>query len=251
MKSFLNILVTLTLVASAAQATLSKQDRKQIKKDLKSGDLYLRMDMPCATGRHPYGTYVRPLIEVSPNGAENEAEEGVRSSWWHADSTYWGVSVNDHVVFDDADIEAEDGTVEIVLMTADEENETAVMFVGIHSYEDFKAAFDHTFATKPLQEEHDDWSAEIKQAIANRALQNGMTKRQVFYITGAPENFEKSEDGGKKIEVWHLRQDKGVKMGFWTSKSGETTGLPKTIRFEDGKLASSVKADSGFSLDDN
>ena len=242
---------SLLLVASVTQAELSKPDRKKIKQTLKSsGTLYLRMDMPCATGRHPYGTYVRPLVEVSPEGAENEADEGgVRASWWHADSTYWGVNVNDAVIFDEVEIEAEEGTMEIELVTLDEESSTVVRLVDVYTLDDFQAAFDRTFSSRPLQDEHDDWSQEVKQAISERKLMDGMTKRQVFYVTGEPQSFEKKQEGGKKVEVWHLRQNKGVKMGFWTARAGETTGFPETIRFEDGKLAG-LGDSSGFSLDD-
>lgn len=243
--------IVLALVAASAQAELSKQDRKQVKQQLKkSGTLYLRLDMPCATGRHPYGTYVRPLVDVSPQGASTEVEDGLRASWWHADSTYWGVSINDAVTFDELEIEADEGTMEIELLTLDEENSTVVRFVDIYSLSDFQAAFDHTLASRPLQDEHDDWPAEIKEAIGDRKLVTGMSKRQAFYITGAPESFDKREEDGKQVEIWHLRQNKGTRIGFWTADVGETTGLPKTIRFEDGELVEGGGSSTGFSLDD-
>ncbi len=55
-----------------------------------------------------------------------------------------------------------------------------------------------------------------------------------------------------KIEIWNLRQDKGMKMGFWTAKAGQTTGLPASIRFENGKLVDAVQTGTseGFSVDD-
>jgi len=252
MKSWRKIAITTTLLllaASSVQAVLSKADRKQIKQRMKSsGTLYLRMDMPCATGRHPYGTYVRPLVEVSPKGANTEAGEGFTASWWHADSTYWGVCVNDAVTFDEMDFEADEGALEIELVTLDEESSTVVKFVEIYTLDDFEAAFNLTFSGKPLQEEHDDWSEEVKQAIGERKLMDGMTKRQVFYVTGQPQTVDKREEEGKSVEVWHLRQNKGMKMGFWTAKAGETTGFPEAIRFEDGKLVG--MASSEFSLDD-
>ncbi len=254
MKTLLKLtlaLVPCVLLAGAVQASLTKQDRKAIKQKLKSsGTLYMRLDMPCGTGRHPYGTYVRPLVEVSPEGTNTEAQGGVSASWWHADSTYWGVNVNDPVIFDEVDIEADEGTMEIELLTPDEDISTVVKFIEVYTLDDFQAAFDRTFSSRPLQEDHDDWSADIKQAIGERKLMNGMTKRQVFYITGTPENFDKTEEDGKKIETWHLRQNKGVQMGFWTSRVGETTGLPESIRFEDGKLVDAQGSSSGFSLDD-
>lgn len=239
------------LMVDAAGAALSKPDRKSIKQRMKStGTLYMKLDMPCATGRHPYGTYVRPLVEVSPEGTNSEAENGVSASWWHADSTYWGVSVNDPVLFDEMEIEADEGTMEIELVTPDEDVSTVVKFIEIYTLDDFEAAFDRTFSDRPLQDTHDDWPEEIKKAIGDRELMNGMTKRQVYYITGAPESFEKTEEDGKKVETWSLRQDKGVQLGFWMSRVGETTGLPESLRFEDGKLVDARGSASGFSLDD-
>ena len=231
------VLTFLSLGASAAQAMLSKADRKQIKSQMKStGILYPRMDLPCATGRHPYGTYVRPLVEVSPEKINTDVEDGIRASWWHADSTYWGVRINDALTFDEMDFEADEGTVEIELETVGEEIGTVVEFVGIYSLDDFQAAFDRAFSSRPLQEEHEDWADDIKQAIDDRRLKNGMTKRQVYYVTGRPERFETKEEDGMEVEIWNLRQNKGTKMGYFTTRVGETTGLPETIRFEDGKL---------------
>jgi hypothetical protein len=97
----------------------------------------------------------------------------------------------------------------------------------------------------PLQDEHDDWPVEIKKAIAERRLIKGMTKRQVFYITGSPESVKESEAAGKKAEVWTMRQNKGVQIGFWSVSTSAPTGAPKTLRFVDGKLEEFEAAGSG------
>ena len=63
------VLLTLAgglLVSSVLHAELNKQDRKQVESML-SGTLYARIDIPCGTGRHPVGTYMYPLVEVSPD----------------------------------------------------------------------------------------------------------------------------------------------------------------------------------------
>ena len=234
----------------AADAELSKADKKEIKKAL-SGTLYMRMDAPCATGRHAYGTYKRPLVEISPEGSETDAETEINASWFHADSTYWGIRINDPVELDEFDIEADEATVEIELEGVEraEDESTVIKFVDIHNMDDFNAAFDQAFARTPLQDEHDDWSDEIKQAIADRELLDGMTKRQAFYITGAPESFEKMDEDGKSVEIWTVRTDRGMKMGFFTLKKKTDEAVPQTIRFEDGKLVKFGKT-KGFSLDD-
>ena len=58
-------------------------------------------------------------------------------------------------------------------------------------------------------------------------------------------------ENGKVVEIWSTRQDKGTKMGFWSMKSGERTGLPVMLRFEDGKLVSRGESlsQAGFTLD--
>jgi len=240
----------LIAVSTASFAKLTTADQKEIK-SLVKGTYYLRIDAPCATGRHAYGTYKRPLVEVSTEGVNTEGDLQMNASWWHADSTYWGVSVNDQVKVEDYDVDLEESTVELELegVGPTEGNDTVIKLVKIASLDDFKAAFARAFATKPLQDEHEDWPAEVRAAIAKRQLVAGMTKRQVYCVTGNPEKFEKSEKDGKEIEVWHLRQNKGMKMGYWTAKSGESTGMPDTIRFENGKLADIAAVGKGGTVD--
>ncbi len=242
--------LSLSLAPAPADAELSKDDRKAIKKALK-GKLYMRMDAPCATGRHAYGTYKRPLVEISPEGADTDTSTELNVSLFHADSTYWGIRINDPVEFDEMDYESDEASVEIELEGVDhvEDESTVIKFIDIHSMDDFQKAFDQAFSRVPLQDLHDDWSADIKDAIAKRELVNGMTKRQAFYVTGTPESFDKSEENGKKVEVWKLRTDKGMKMGFIFTKKKKEEGVPQSIRFEDGVLVSVGSSGSGGGLD--
>jgi hypothetical protein len=240
----------LLLVSAAAEPP--KQDRKKIRQMLDSGKLYLRVDAPCVTGRHPFGVYYSPLVEVSPDGVNTEEREGVGFGMYHADSAYWGIRVNDAVRFDD--MEWDENTVEVEFEgVGDAEDEsTVIAFVDVHSFADFERAFGHVFATAPLQDQHDDWPAEVKQAIADRRLSEGMTKRQVYYITGAPESFERRDEDGVNVEVWRLRQRRGMKMGYFRMSAGELpSGLPEELRFEDGLLVNVIGSGtgSGFDLD--
>lgn len=257
MKHAMKWVICAIILAMAVPGTafgLSKADKKAIKKAASEGTrLYLRVDAPCATGRHPYGTYKRPLVEASPTGINTDADTVFNASWWHADSTYWGVRVNDPVEVDDLDIEVDDRTVEIELEGVDQADgeDTVVMLVEIDSLEDFQAAFDSVFAHQPLQDEHDDWSGEVKEQVANRQLAEGMNKRQVYYITGRPEEVTKTKEDGSDVEIWKLRRNRGVKVGFWGARSaGEEKDVPETLRFVDGKLADIGASSSAFSLDD-
>lgn len=256
MKRFFPTLVTLVLTLAAlllpatASAELSKPERKQLKKMLQ-GTLYMRIDAPCATGRHPFGVYKRPLVEVSPEGVNSEAEEAMTASWWHADSTYWGIRVNDPVKLDEIDEEDEGIEIELEGVGPVEDESTVILLVGVSTLADAEAAVERAFARVPLQDEHDDWPQEIKDGIAERRLMEGMTKRQAYYITGRPESFEKRTEDGKEVEIWHLRESKGMKISFFYAKAGEESGLPSTIRFVDGKLVEggSSGSDDSFSID--
>ena len=248
---WLTAFAVLLLGSATESRALSKQDRKEAKA-LLSGTLYSRIDLPCGTGRHPMGTYMFPLVEVSPDGVNTEGEMGFSGGAFHAQSTYWGVGPNDTLEFDEMEFEDDTAEIELTGVGRTDGNDTVVKFVNIRTLDDFKKAFERTFARVPLQDEHPDWPEEIRKAIGERRLVKGMTKRQVFYITGTPESVNESEEKGKKQEVWTLRQSKGMQIGFWTMKaSAPATGTPKTLRFVDGKLeAFEASGAAGLDLDD-
>jgi hypothetical protein len=91
-------------------------------------------------------------------------------------------------------------------------------FTGITSLADFKAAFDQSFSRVPLQDEHPDWPADIRRAIASRQLIDGMTKRQAYCITGPPASFEQTAKDGKQIEVWRLKTNRMPRYTFLSSR---------------------------------
>ncbi len=240
------------LWSSALYADLNKADRKEAEGML-SGTLYTRIDIPCGTGRHPVGTYMYPLVEVSPDGVNTDNESSVSAGWYHAQSTYWGIVPNDTLRFDEADWDEDTVEIEFEGVGRTDGNDTVIKFIRINSVGDFKKAFDLAFSRVPLQDGHTDWAPEVKKAIADRQLLKGMSKRQVFYVTGSPESSKEMEENGKKVEVWTLRQSKGLKMGFWGFQSGGPGGAaPKTLKFVDGKLEDFDAASSGggVKLDD-
>ncbi|MGD8375551.1 MAG: hypothetical protein PVF68_05370 [Acidobacteriota bacterium] len=248
-RGFTVVILVALLASTASMAKLAKADRKEAKAMAKEGRLYMRIDAPCATGVHAYGTYKRPLVEVSPDGVNTDGDQAMSYGWWHADSTFWGISINDPVEVDEIDFDDDEVEIELEGVGRADDNATTLKLVKIESLDDFKAAFDRTFSRVPLQDEHEDWSAEIKEAISERRLVEGMSKRQAYYVTGTPERFEKTEEDGAEVETWFLRQDKGMKMGYWGGRSGGSTGLPSSIRFVDGKLADFAEVGSGEGLD--
>jgi hypothetical protein len=241
----------LLCAAPALQAELTKAERKEAKAYL-SGTLYARIDIPCGTGRHPMGTYKFPLVEVSPEGVNTDNSETFSAGWYHAQSTYWGIAPNDTLQLDELDFDEDTAEIELEGVGRTDGNDTVIKFINLQSLNDFKKAADLAFARMPLQDEHADWSPEVKKAIADRKLEKGMNKRQVFCVTGSPESVSESEEKGKKVEVWTLRQNKGLQVGFWTvSTNDAATGMPKTLRFVDGKLEGfDASGTSGLKLDE-
>lgn len=236
------------VLPSLAAAELPKKDRKAAVQRLSAGTLYLRIDAPVTQGRHPYGVYYSPIVEVSPTQVNTEAEDGASFGWYHASSTVWAVRVNDSVQYDDIEWDEDTAEIEFEGVGAADGNDTVIKFIGINSLADFNAAFDLAFSTQPLQDEHPDWPAEIRKAIAERKLVNGMTKRQAYYVVGTPAEVEKTTEDGKDIEIWTLRQ-KGMEIGFFTINPGDQGRPAGTLRFEDGKLISNSSKTNKLDLD--
>ena len=236
-------------IAAAALAQPPKPERKQIKSMLKGITLYARIDIPCKTGRHPWGTYKSPLVEVTPEGESTEGGMAVHHSYWHAESTYWGIGPNATLKFDEGEWDGPNFEAEFYGVGDWDGTDTVILFKDIHSVDDFNRAFDRAFSTQPLQDEYPDWPIEIRDAIADHRLVEGMNKRQAYIVVGAPLRFEKREEDGQTTETWWPRQDRGFEMGFWFSRSGQT-GFPSKLEFVDGKLAQIGESTGSFSLDD-
>lgn len=245
-RALLALSLTAVFAAQGASAELSRADQKKVNA-LTRGTFYLRMDAPCATGRHPYGVYHRPLIEVSPEGANTDVQNEVNVGWFHADSTDWSVRVNDAVVVDSVDYDDSDVEVEVEGTDESDGRDTVVKFVRINTYADFEAAFKRTFSPVRLQDEHPDWPQEVKTAIAQRKLMEGMNKRQAYYVVGQPESVEKKNEKGADVEIWTLRA-KGLEFGFFNSTLGRPEG-GRTLRFEDNKLKLDAGKKPGSELD--
>lgn len=222
------------LISSAClHAELSRADVKAIKASF-GGTLYLRVDAPVIAGFTGVGLAFEPLVEVSPQGSSTDKADFIPPGR----AIQWNVTINEPVKLDEIDVDSDEGEIEVELDTVQEDSDHSVIkFVGIRSMADFQAAFDHAFARVPLQDEHPDWAAEIRQAIAERRLVAGMTKRQANYVVGMPVEVAESTEDGKQVVVWKLRA-----TDFRLGLHRKSSSLPASLRFEDGKL---VKIDSG------
>jgi len=96
----------------------------------------------------------------------------------------------------------------------------------------------------PLQDEHPEWSPAVREAIGAGKLLHGMSKQQVYYVTGGPAAVRTTEVNGIHVEFWSLRPPEGSKPGFWNPRTAVSASPPRVLRFEDGRLVR--PADSPF-----
>ncbi len=178
---------------SITQTVLATEVKLEAKK-VKGGKYFLRANAP-------YMPKLGALIVATPDKLVTNVERDV-GNW--SDVQQWRVRINDLVKI--KDIEYKKGNiinieVEVIAGPADGE-ESIIRLELIHSAEDFHEAFNRLFSKLPLQDRHDDWTPEIKEAINNRDVMKGMSKRQVYYITGVPESYERHDKDGESIETW-------------------------------------------------
>jgi len=212
-------------VSTNARAQLTKQEREQAA-EMFAGKLYLRVDAPCDYGR------MVPMLEVSPTGTNttrriSELTEGDKPN------LYWDFGPNDPIQH--TQLRWGINNVRVWAEGASgHRNEIMVDFVQIKTMDDFKKAFDLTFSATPLDEAQPEWPADIRTAIQERRLIEGMTKEQVSSVIGAPTATKVVEAAGGQVEIWYPRQENGARPMF--KRASLRTGFPASLEFADGKL---------------
>src|SRR5271157_2581386 len=230
------LLLLLLCLPLALRAQLSKEERETAKKML-SGTLYLRLDVPVRTVVGGWGIGPESVLEVSPSGHDFERKLAIQSKnrVMRKDlGIFWGFFPNDGVRYSKPTF---DGDTVVVWMEGlpPGDNEIVLDFVQIKTLDDFTKAFNQTFSKVPLQDEHPEWPAEVRDAIAAHRLIIGMTKEQAFDVVGTPINVVTGQEGGVKVETWSLRQDRGTIPSAYRGKSTRTN-IPAILKFVDGKL---------------
>jgi hypothetical protein len=207
--------------AVAAFAQLSNADRDRIRETVYA-PCYVRTHLPTTDG-------VAGLTEISPTGYSWDRmvaplEERAQRKHKKSSGVYFAFKPNDMVRWARARFMG-NGTIEVWFQGI--RDELKVNFIGINSLDDFNKAFNFVFARMPLQDEHPDWPADVRSAIAAGKLIPGMTRQQAAAVVGVPLKVEKTAGG----ETWYPRQDTA---DYRTPK----TGLPSTVEFVDDKLVS-------------
>jgi hypothetical protein len=250
------VLGALTLFVPVSSAQLAGNDRDQAKR-MTAGVLYLRNNVPCRyTGGGGWGGIGAEVVtEVSPQGVDwdrnlnaiEQEQARKKKKKNRVDTIYWGFGPNDKIQYGKLYFKGE--TVELWAEGAKpKDTEIWIRFVQIKTLDDFKKAFGQILSSRPLQDEHADWPENIRQAIAERKLVQGMTKAQAFAVVGTPIALESGEEGGEKVETWFPRQETGASGDFHRVTSA-TTGFPSSLRFVDGILTTIGEAKKGTKVD--
>jgi hypothetical protein len=219
----------------ALRAQLSKQDQETAKSMI-AGTLYLRLHAPCKYGTGQWGTGLGSVLEVSPTAHDTQRKLSFPTTSGR-ESLYWGFFPNQAVHEGSLSY---DGDTVMVWMEGvkPDNNEIQIDFIHIKSIDDFTKAFNQTFSKVPLQDEHQEWPAEVRTAIAERKVVVGMTKEQAYDVVGDPLDIQFQEANGVKVEIWHPRQDRGralrARRGAYDGHG--PTGFPTQLKFVDGKL---------------
>jgi hypothetical protein len=271
MRTYWSVLASAPLLTALlllpAEVRLTNNDRRELEKIIPK-TVYLRIDLPCVYGKQmgalSFIAWVEPLVEVSPTGFATEQDPGWRGSVWTGTrrKTFWAFGPNDALKYGSLEI-GKDDTIKLYFeglgpkqlkknqeaavkektgasmsgTVAKQLQKAAVKLVKVKTAADFKAAFDRAFSPVPLQDEHPEWPEEIRKAVGEHRVIEGMTKDQVSCVVGKPTDIETGEENGNKVETWHIRQGKGVWSGWGMTDRKQATGFASKLKFVDDKLA--------------
>lgn len=184
MKHVFRASILAAVLVSLAAAELSSNDRSVLK-EMTRGELYLRNNVPTRYTSGGWGIGAEVVTEVSPSGVEweknlqaahEQQQKKGKRRWSGIDTIYWGFGPNDMIRYAKLYFKG-NGVVDLWAEGIKPKNvEIYIRFVGIQNREDFKKAFDLILGPKPIQEDHPEWSPEIRKAIADHTVIEGMTK---------------------------------------------------------------------------
>jgi hypothetical protein len=246
------LLVTIPVLSSAPAEARSKRGPLSgaIEKKF-SGTLWALRDLPAYTGMTLGFPWVGPLAEVSASGWKIDATTQTSVSYGSAKTLWWGVRPYEILVVKEVEYDAGNGHYSLALVGVEgsKGHDTKIRITGDpKSLAEIEPALDQLLSDEDPLVTNADWSEEVKRAIRNRVVINGMTKRQAYLVVGEPMEATTRDEGGKKIETWKPRQSNGMRIGYSGGSSG--TGYPGELRFEDGKLVGlATGAGGGVSLD--
>ncbi len=227
--------------ALPAAAQLSDKNRGELEKMVPT-TAYLRIDLPVVHGKQGMiASWVEPMVDVSPAGVTVRDNTGWSGSAWTGTkrALFKGFGPNDAFKFKELKFDDKDGSIDVVFeglgpKKLKKNKDAAVRIVQARNAGEFKAALELAFSAAPLQDAHPDWPEEIRKAIAERRVIEGMTAEQVSCVAAKPGTTETLEENGSKAEIWQIAPEKRVLPGRAPVKDA----FASKLKFVDGRLAS-------------
>lgn len=218
-----------------ARPELSQKDQDAANRMI-AGTLYLRLDVPLKSVQGVWGIGPKAVLVVSPTGHDTARRLALPMNS-KKERMNWEFFPNYAVRYGKLTF-AEDFVDVSIEGVKPHNEEIAILFIDIETLDDFIKAFNQTFSRVPLQDEHPEWPAEVRKAIAVHKVVVGMTKEQAFDVVGTPLDIKTEIVNGVEVETWHPRQDMGQSLREWSDTGDElgATGFPVLLKFVSGKL---------------
>ncbi len=209
------------------------QPARKAAEKLVTGVFYLRVDAPCDYNR------VVPMLDVSPDGADTRRIADLSPQ--DRDNVEWLFGPNDAV----GRFSLRWGITSVRLWgqgMGSSRHEVLIDFVRIKNLDDFKKALELSFSRTPLPDAHPDWPADVRKAVVERRVVEGMMREQAAAVVGLPASVEKPATAGAEVEIWRFREVRADKKSDWAVRI--QGGLPSSLKFEGGVLKAIERAPS-------
>lgn len=183
----------------------------------------------------PFGASKKPLVQVTPaNGVDRTGVGQVGGNALQSVGNRLHLRLNDAVQIDEAEWDGDDKTLDIELKGRGKSTgDGLVRFREVATAADFEKCWAEVFSDIPMQRKYDGPEA-IKQMVAERRVQNGMTREQVLIAVGNPEKVARTQENGRELEVWTvLTGDLG---GWGVTNAANFQMSMVDIKFEEGKV---------------
>jgi hypothetical protein len=228
------VLFGLVLVTPlSAEAQLTAKAESEIKKTI-AGRHFLRIDLPVWYTAGRYAEFTDAVVEVSPSAIDYGRLGKTAPRPDSPASNFRGLGPNEPVQYGTAEFDSGAIVVWFEGTTPKNDLQAKVRFVGVRTLDDFQSAFSRVFSKVAPQDEHPERAEEIRQAIAQRKVINGMTSEQAASAIGRPLAVIPTTESGVAGEGWVPRQENGTMI--YPRATSVFTGYPTMLKFVGGIL---------------
>ena len=235
--------LALLLISSApTEAGPGKVLEKAVK--AKKGTYFLKSNLPYVSGRHPFGIYKSPLVACSAEGLNIKQAGELGFGWYHAEGRTMSLRINDQVKVVDVDYDDDEDQFEIEVEGTGRTDggESVVALVRLGGIDEFERCWNEIFSEASIETKYE-WPEAVKRDVLARRVTNGMTWEMVLVAVGNPERIDKSLEGGKETETWHIQAGEGSNVGFFIMSVGDKREA--AVKFIDGVVVGMESASAG------